>query len=119
MTSYTALELAIEKAQSEKCMIFYQEYENNDYSLSYENFIFYEFISSEDFCEAFYDFCLEKSDANVVCYELWDEINNDSIYLRLDAWKNIHVMNFCDNVDLSEYEEKLIKYFDEKKMSHQ
>lgn len=115
MTSYSALELATTKALSEKCIIFYQEYEDHLGNTLYDNFVFYDFVDKDDFIENFYDFCYWKSDERPhINFELQEYISKSEIYGKLDIWKNIYVKSFCDNVDLSMLEEELVNYFDTK-----
>lgn len=61
--SYSALELATNKAMDEKTIFFYQEYESSwNYELSYDNFTFYDFVSEEDFLNELEDFVKSKSE---------------------------------------------------------
>lgn len=112
MTSYSALELAIEKASNEKCLLFYQEYEDYYGAISYDDFIFYDFVSKDDFLNEFGFFVSRKSDnRSRPDFELHDCVTKDEIYAKLDTWKNIYVKNFDENVDLSLYEEDIMKLY--------
>lgn len=111
--TYTALELAIEKAEKNKSILFFHDYGNNyDVESSYDYFVFHKFSTIETFCEELYDYCKDKSGNNAIDYEFPDHFANDHFVIKLDVWKNIYVTNFPKNVDISLYEKQIMDYFE-------
>jgi len=112
MTTYTALDLALDKAKNEKLIVFYNECTNYyTYEKSYDDFTFYKFKSLEDFLEKFYIFCKSKSDCATINFELQEQIENDYICATLNSWKYIYVKNFDADVNLSLYENEIENKF--------
>lgn len=117
MESISALELAIKKAQSEGKIIFFHDFGNHyDIPSTYDYFVFHTFSTIEVFCKELYKYCREKCDTDngIMNYEFPCYLTNDDFLIKLDEWKNIYVMNFPKNIDISEHENKIIEYFEKR-----
>jgi hypothetical protein len=113
--SFTALDLAQEKAEKEDKIFFYHDYGNNyDIDSMYDYFVFHKFTTIENLCKELYDYCVEKSDCSPresLNYEFPDHLNNEEFLIILDGWKNINVSHFPDNLIVSEHEDQIMEYF--------
>lgn len=111
MVSYNGLELATLKAEQENAVIFYQEYNSYFGKISYDDFVFYDFISYEDLSKEIYDFCENKSDISENLEFDLQDISNDHIHAYVNGWKNIYVKSFNKDINLQECEDFLLKLF--------
>jgi len=112
MESFSALDLAINRAQKRKTILFYHDYGNNyDIPSTYDYFVFHKFTTIEHFCEELYEYCKEKSDTESINYDFPNHLSNNDFLIIIDGWKNIYVTNFPQDIDISKHEDDIIKYF--------
>lgn len=116
----SALDLAIEKAKKENKIVIYRQF-GDDYNcdITYENFYYHKYTTINNFCKEFYKICkkigkpYECRGDGFTC-EFTDHFSNDHFYARINSFVDMYVTNFPNNIDISNYEDYIEKYFDNK-----